>query len=139
MFILDLRVVVGLSDSQHPTGGGSCGSCAGRLLVTTIGRVAVSVTDNTTEQRYEVSRDGELAGFAIYRRRPELIAFVHTEIDERFEGEGLASRLVRDALEDARREGIAVLPFCPFVNGYIKRHAEYAELVPAEYRERFGL
>ena len=101
--------------------------------------MAVAVTDNSTEQRYEVSRDGELAGFAIYRRRPALIAFVHTEIDERFEGEGLGSQLVHEALEEARREGIAVLPFCPFVNGYIKRHAEYVELVPADYRERFGL
>jgi predicted GNAT family acetyltransferase len=101
--------------------------------------VAVAVTDNPTEHRYEVAKGGELAGFALYRRRPGLIAFVHTEIDERFEGEGLGSRLVRDALEEARGEGVAVLPFCPFVNGYIKRHSEYAELVPAEYRERFGL
>ena len=45
---------------------------------------------------------------------------------------------MHDALEDARRES-AVLPFCPFVNGYIKRHTEYRDLVPEDYRDKFGL
>ena len=101
--------------------------------------MAVAVSDNSSEDRYEVSSDGELAGFAIYRRRPGIIAFVHTEIDDRFEREGLGTRLVHDALDDARRESLAVLPFCPFVNGYIKRHPEYRDLVPEDYREKFGL
>jgi uncharacterized protein len=99
----------------------------------------VAVADNSAEHRFEVSKDGELAGFAIYRRRPGIIAFVHTEIDERFEGEGLGSQLVHDALEDARRESLAVLPFCPFVNGYIERQTEYRDLVPEDYRDKFGL
>jgi predicted GNAT family acetyltransferase len=43
------------------------------------------------------------------------------------------------AADDARSRGLAVLPFCPFVNGYIERHREYADLVPEPYRERFGL
>ena len=34
---------------------------------------------------------------------------------------------------------LEVLPFCPFVLGYIERHREYAELVPESYRARFGL
>jgi predicted GNAT family acetyltransferase len=34
---------------------------------------------------------------------------------------------------------LEVLPFCPFVNGYIQRHREYAELVPRVYRKGFGL
>jgi hypothetical protein len=101
--------------------------------------MAVEVKDNGNEHRYEVFKDGELAGFTIYRRRPGIIAFVHTEIDERFEGEGLGSRLVHDALGDARRDSLAVLPFCPFVNGYIERHPEYVELVPEDYRGEFGL
>lgn len=99
----------------------------------------MAVADNNAEHRYEVSKDGEPAGFAIYRRRPGIIAFVHTEIDKRFEGDGLGSQLVHDALEDARRESLAVLPFCPFVNGYIKRHTEYRDLVPEDYRDKFGL
>jgi uncharacterized protein len=64
---------------------------------------------------------------------------VHTEIDPRFEGHGLASQLIRTALEDAKDRELQVLPFCPFVNGYIDRHREYVELVPDAFRARFGL
>ena len=101
--------------------------------------MSVSVRDASDEHRYEITADGELAGYVIYRRRPGLVAFVHTEVDPRFEGRGLASQLVGEALEDARRGGFAVLPFCPFVNGYIDRHREYVALVPQEHRARFGL
>ncbi len=100
---------------------------------------ATSVSDDAQQERYEVRVDGEVAGFTVYRLRPGLIAFVHTEVDERFEGQGLATRLIGFALDDARRRELAVLPFCPFVNDYIHRHSDYADLVPAAYRDQFGL
>jgi predicted GNAT family acetyltransferase len=99
----------------------------------------VAVADRPELERYEITADGELAGFAQYRRRPGLIAFVHTEIDPRFEGQGLASRLIRSALDEARDGELLVLPFCPFVNGYIAKHPEYAALVPDAFRAQFGL
>jgi len=68
-----------------------------------------------------------------------LIAFVHTEVDERFQGRGLGDRLIRGALEDARARGLAVLPFCPFMKAFIERHREFEALVPDAYREQFGL
>jgi hypothetical protein len=101
---------------------------------------AAVVRDNEPDERYEVVlSDGRVAGFTQYGRRPGLIAFVHTEIDERLEGQGLGSTLIRGALEDARAGGMAVLPFCPFVNAYIQRHREFADLVPEAYRAEFDL
>lgn len=100
---------------------------------------ALAVRDNQDDGRFEITSDGDLGGFAEYRQRPGLIAFVHTEVQERFAGQGLGSRLVHDALEEARARDLAVLPFCPFVNAYLQRHPEYADLVPPEHRERFGL
>jgi predicted GNAT family acetyltransferase len=100
---------------------------------------AVALGDDTEGQRYEIHVDGELAGFATYKLRPGEIAFNHTEIDDRFEGQGLGSRLVAFALDDARERGLAVLPFCPFVKAYIQRHREYAGLVPEDRRAAFDL
>jgi predicted GNAT family acetyltransferase len=101
--------------------------------------MAAQVRDNPEEHRFEITSDGELAGFVVYRRRPTLIAFIHPEIDERFEGQGLGSELAAAALDSARADGLAVLPFCPFINSYIKRHPEYLDLVPEERREAFDL
>jgi uncharacterized protein len=101
---------------------------------------AIRVLDVPEHSRFEVRVDGELAGFAEYRRRPGLIAFTHTLIDPRFEGQGLASRLVQTALSDARAAGLAVLPFCPFVRWYIAGHRdEYLDLVPGDLRDAFEL
>jgi uncharacterized protein len=97
------------------------------------------VVEDRSASRFEVRVDGELAGFAAYRRNGSTISFTHTEIDERFEGRGLGSVLVRGALDAARAEGAAVLPICPFVRRYISRHHEYLDLVPANQRARFEL
>jgi predicted GNAT family acetyltransferase len=101
--------------------------------------VDVSVVDVPDRSRFEIRVDGETAGFAAYQRRPGVIAFMHTEIDPRFEGRGLASTLIQTALSEARSAGESVLPFCPFVRRYIAEHDEYVALVPREVRARFQL
>ncbi len=99
----------------------------------------IEVADVPERDRYELSIDGEVIGYTAYHARPGLIAFVHTEVDERLQGRGLADRLIRFALEDARARGLAVLPFCPFVKAFIERNREFEALVPDTYREQFGL
>lgn len=101
--------------------------------------MAIEVRDNPNEERFEAEVDGELAGFAAYRLRPGLIAFIHTEVGDAFEGQGVGSALVSQALDEARRRELEVLPFCPFVNSYIEKHPGYLDLVPESRREAFGL
>lgn len=103
------------------------------------GDPTIEVSDDREGERFVIAVDGERAGFAQYRDRGRAIAFVHTEIDDRFEGQGLGGRLVSAALDDVRSRGLAVLPFCPFVRGYIARHHEYLDLVPESQRAQFGL
>ena len=99
----------------------------------------VEVTDNPDKARFEIVAGGELAGFAQYHLRDGVIAFTHTQTDDRFRGHGLGSRLVRESLDDARARHLVVVPYCPFVRSWITEHSEYADLVPADRREQFGL
>jgi predicted GNAT family acetyltransferase len=97
------------------------------------------VVNNPEASRFEVLMDGEVAGFAEYRRTESSVAFTHTVIDPAFEGRGLGSVLARGALDATREAGAPVLPFCPFIRGYIQRHRAYLDLVPADRRAEFEL
>lgn len=99
----------------------------------------ITFADSADRERYEVRVDGRLAGFVKYDLRPGSIELVHTEVNDEFEGRGLGSQLISFALEDARERGLAVLPFCPFVNDYVHRHSQYVDLVPEGRRPDFGL
>jgi uncharacterized protein len=101
--------------------------------------VQIVIADDTESQRYVIRVDGKRAGLLQYRRHPDLIELIHTEIYEEFEGHGLGSQLISFALQDARERRLAVLPFCPFVNDYIQRHRQYVDLVPENRREEFEL
>lgn len=93
------------------------------------------VVDVPQASRYELRLGGRLIGLAVYRRRDGRIAFTHTEVDESCEGRGFGSRLAAAALDDARRDGLAVVPLCPFIAHYIERHPEYAQLVASGHRK----
>ena len=97
------------------------------------------VSDAPERGRFEIMLDGELAGFADYHRVGDNLDFTHTEIDDRYEGRGLGSTLIRAALDATRERGLGVLPHCPFVKHFIARHDDYLDLVPPGRREQFGL
>jgi predicted GNAT family acetyltransferase len=101
--------------------------------------MAESVTDNPGTMRYEIHEDDVVAGYITYGREGKTIIFLHTETDPRFRGEGLGGRLVQASLDDARKRGLDVLPYCPFMRDWIAGHAEYADLVPAAQHTEFGL
>jgi len=101
--------------------------------------MTTSVTDNPDRSRFEITDDGKLAGFAEYHRYEDEIAFIHTEIDPAFGGRGLGGILARAVLDAAREQDLAVLPYCPFIRGWLSKHPDYVDLVPEGKRARFGL
>lgn len=88
----------------------------------------IEVVDVASAQRYEVRRDGTVLGFTAYQRTAELTVFTHTEIDPAYEGQGVGGALVQGALDDVRARNHKVLAVCPFVEGWMRRHREYADL-----------
>jgi predicted GNAT family acetyltransferase len=90
------------------------------------------VRDNAEKRRYELLLDGERVGEILYSLKSDKIVLLHTEVDPALEGTGLGSQLVADALDDIRSRGLPVVPLCPFVAAYIRRHPEYEDLVARE-------
>ncbi|MBD7994509.1 N-acetyltransferase [Arthrobacter sp. Sa2CUA1] len=90
----------------------------------------MQIQNNPAQLRYEVLDDGgSVAGFAAYRNRAGSRIFVHTEVDDAYAGQGVAARLARYAVEDVRDAGLRLVPYCPYIAGWLKRHPEYGGIV----------
>lgn len=88
----------------------------------------MDVVDNSAHRRFEVAVDGALA-IANYILKGQVIAFTHTEVPDELRGKGIGGVLVRAALDAARARGLRVVPLCPYVSSFIKRHPAYQDLV----------
>ena len=86
------------------------------------------VIDNPDASRFEILTD-QGAAILTYRHRGADLELVHTEVPPALEGHGYAAALATAALSVARREGMKVIPTCPYVKAYLTRHPEYADLV----------
>jgi uncharacterized protein len=95
----------------------------------TLGTAQVRVQNNPAELRYELIVDDHVAGEILYRVTPDAVALLHIEVSPSLEGRGFGAKLVSAALADIRDRGLRVVPICPFVRAYIRRHPEYDDLV----------
>jgi hypothetical protein len=98
----------------------------------------LGVVDVPEESRYELRLGDRMIGEAAYHRRQgsNRIAFLHTEVDESVEGRGLGSLLAAEALADVRRQGLEVVPLCPFMAHYIATHSAVQDLLATSHRDR---
>jgi predicted GNAT family acetyltransferase len=92
-----------------------------------------SVVQNAEHGQFEIHKDGKVA-LLQYQESPGRIKLIHTEVPAELEGKGLAAALARHSLACAREKNLRVLPYCPFVASYIKRHSEFLDLVPESHR-----
>src|SRR5688500_7842017 len=91
--------------------------------------LAATVSDNIAAHRYELLLDGELVGKLFYRTNDDVVTLIHTEVASHMEGHGLGEQLVAAALGDIRDRGLQIVPLCPYVAAYIRRHPEYENLI----------
>lgn len=92
---------------------------------------AVAVTHNEEAHRFEASVDG-LRSLLAYRLFPDRIVLHHTEVPPPIEGQGMAAKLTRAALDFARANHLRVVPLCPYVSGFLRKHREYHDLLSSD-------
>ncbi|MGQ4382542.1 GNAT family N-acetyltransferase [Streptomyces sp. SAS_270] len=86
------------------------------------------VERNDDRHRYEILVDGKRAGLTAYRDHGAQRVFFHTEIDDAYAGQGLAAQLVEHALTDVRALGKRIVPVCPYVAKFLKKHDEFTDI-----------
>ena len=90
-----------------------------------------AVTHNEEAHRFELYING-LPAMLAYRRFPGRMEIDHTEVPQPYEGHGLAAKLAVFALDFARNNHLRVVPLCPYVSHFIRKHPEYQDLVSPE-------
>jgi len=88
----------------------------------------LEIIDNASLHRFEL-KDGNETAYILYSKSPDSFRLIHTEVPPALQGRGIASQLVRGTLELLRNSGLRIIPSCPFVADYLKRHPEYASIV----------
>jgi predicted GNAT family acetyltransferase len=92
----------------------------------------LDVVHNAAASRFEVIVDGVLCVLE-YSLHDGVMTITLTGVPEAVGGRGIAGALATTAFEAARREGWRVVPACAYVEAWIKRHPEYADLLnPAQ-------
>jgi predicted GNAT family acetyltransferase len=86
------------------------------------------VVNNTSKHRYELAVDGHIAA-TYYAVAGGVITFIHTEVPPELGGKGIASKLIRGALDQVRVDGLKVIAQCPFVKAFIEKNAAYQDLL----------
>lgn len=90
----------------------------------------ISVVHNPDRNRYEVRSGDIVAGFTTYQLSDDdHVDFTHTEVDDVFSGQGLAGRLVSEAIADVQQRGKRVVPHCSYVAKWLTEHDEYDEII----------
>lgn len=89
---------------------------------------SITVTHNAAANRYEAVVDGHLS-ICEYEQTDGRMVFTHTVVPGELRGRGIAEKLVRAALADARAAGKKVVPACSYVAKFIERHKEFADLL----------
>ncbi len=94
----------------------------------TTDKTGAQTTVSAANGKYTIAVDGETVGLAAVADRDNQRVFYHTEVEDRFEGRGLASILVGEALERTRADGKRVVAVCPMVAAFIKKHPEFSDI-----------
>ncbi|MCU1633725.1 MAG: hypothetical protein JWM61_2377 [Micrococcaceae bacterium] len=94
--------------------------------------------DNALFSRFELFRDGVMAGYMQYEMRGSHVLLLHSVIDPRFRRMGLEPVLMQAVLLNAHRRRLAVVPYCPEAQNFLAAHPQYLSLIPAAQRRRFA-
>ena len=95
----------------------------------TTDKTGAPTTVTKESDRFTIAVDGQTAGFTKIIDRDGQRIFPHTEVDDAFQGRGLATILIGEALNQTRDAGLRIVPKCEMVADFVKKHHEFDDVV----------
>jgi predicted GNAT family acetyltransferase len=86
------------------------------------------IQHNQSRQRFEVELEN-LLSVIDYELDGKNLILPHVGVPQPLEGRGIAGELTRTALDWARTKNYRVIPVCPYVQAWLKRHPDYQDLL----------
>ncbi|MFC7772754.1 GNAT family N-acetyltransferase [Flavobacterium sp. GCM10027622] len=93
----------------------------------------IPLIKNETKHQFEISIDEHKALIA-YKETEGVIALIHTEVEPELEGKGAATAVIEKTLDYIKKDQYKLVPLCPLVFAYIKRHPEWKEIVDPNFK-----
>lgn len=90
--------------------------------------VSLSLVKNESEKRFELKVGNDTA-FIEYKERDKKIWLIHTESPEALQGKGAATAVIEKTLAYIEDNGYKLIPLCPLVAAYLKRHPDWNRIV----------
>lgn len=88
------------------------------------------IINNEEENRISAILDGKTIGLIDYEKiNQDTIAVYHTEVDEEYEGNGIAAQMTKELIKFVKDKGYKIQPLCSYTKAFIERHSEYSELI----------
>ncbi len=81
--------------------------------------------ESETKGAFYIERDGIRAAEMTYSKAgPKKIIIDHTEVSDKYRGEGFGKKLVFHAADYARNYDLKILPLCPYARVVFRRNKE---------------
>jgi predicted GNAT family acetyltransferase len=98
----------------------------------------LQVRNNAESRSYDALIDDEVVGRIVYETQGERLILTHTVVESHHQGQGIAGRLVKGALDDIRADGRQITVFCDVVSAYLVKHPEEQDLVDPKHPGTFA-
>jgi predicted GNAT family acetyltransferase len=95
----------------------------------TADKTGAPTTITRKSDRFTIAVDGKTVGSTFFAERANRRVLYHTEVADEFEGRGLATILVREALDATRADGLRIVPVCPLVAAFVRKHHDFDDTI----------
>jgi predicted GNAT family acetyltransferase len=100
---------------------------------------SLTLRNNADRHRFEAIDGGKVAGRVEYNVLTNAVMLTHTEVEPEYEGKGVGGFLARETLAAIRAQGKRVIPACPFIAAYLRKHRELLDLVDEDVQKAYKI